>query len=339
MNTAQIKLVTWSAAGVLGLGLVAYIAVFLRQRADVMTPVSTDRMRGVLEKVPEIEQRTENTVAFPAVQKGLQRFDWAGKPPPDVQAEAPVADKPKAGPDPVSMFVKIRGLKADADQPERGEVVLKYTSDARVTAVTSDNGTVLKIVGDALDPPLDYIKVAAVTDLGVEFSFTDPPDRKHEILLVNDYPLVGYLLVDGDSITQVAAPKTSFPTAPRTGGPPVHTEKISPTRYRIGTDDANAFQDNYSDILSEDVSYKRHRDPKTGRYDGIEVTAVKPGSIVAQHGIMNGDVIKSINGNPVNSENEAIQFVKTHKDEYDTWEVVIENKGQSRTMTYNSPQH
>ena len=115
--------------------------------------------------------------------------------------------------------------------------------------------------------------------------------------------------------------------------------KISPTRFRLGTDDVASFEKNYSDILSGDLTYKRHRDPKTGRYDGIEITSVKAGSIVAQHGIPNGDVVKSIHGNAVNSQSEAIQFVKTHKDEYDTWEVVIENKGQTRTMTYNSPQH
>ena len=338
MNTAQIKLLTWSAAGALGLGLVGYIAVFLREREVVMTPVSTDRMRQVLENVPEIEQHRENTVALKQVQKGLQRFDWTGKPPPEVQPEAQPEAAVKAGPDPVDKFLKIRGIKADADQPERGEVVLKYTSDARVTAVTNDNGTVLKIVGDTLDPPLNYIKIAAVTDLGVEFSFTDPPDRKHEILPVNDYPLVGYVLI-GDNVEIVPAPKTGIPTAPRLGGPPVHTEKISPTRFRLGTDDVVTFEKNYSDILSSDVTYKRHRDPKTGRYDGIEVTSVKAGSIVAQHGISNGDIVKSINGTAVNSESEAIQFVKTHKDEYDTWEVVIENKGQTRTMTYNSPQH
>src|SRR5882672_1585906 len=128
MNTAQIKLLTWSVAGALGCSLVAYIAVFLRQREEVMTPVSTERMRKVLENVPEIEQRTENTVALKQVQKGLQRFDWSGKPPPEPVAEQPEAPVAAHGPDPVDKFVKIRGLKADADQPELGEVVLKYSA-------------------------------------------------------------------------------------------------------------------------------------------------------------------------------------------------------------------
>ena len=49
-----------------------------------------------------------------------------------------------------------------------------------------------------------------------------------------------------------------------------------------------------------------------------------------------GDVIKSINGQPVNSVQEAISFVKVNKDKYSTWEVVVENKGKQRTVTYES---
>jgi len=47
-------------------------------------------------------------------------------------------------------------------------------------------------------------------------------------------------------------------------------------------------------------------------------------------------VIKSINGQPVNSVQEAISFVKVNKDKYSTWEVVVENKGKQRTVTYES---
>jgi len=49
MNTAQVKLVTWSVAGLLGLGLVGYIAVFLKQREQVarMPSVAVIRTHGV----------------------------------------------------------------------------------------------------------------------------------------------------------------------------------------------------------------------------------------------------------------------------------------------------
>jgi S1-C subfamily serine protease len=59
-------------------------------------------------------------------------------------------------------------------------------------------------------------------------------------------------------------------------------------------------------------------------------------SIAERHGAKEGDVVKSINGHPVNTTNEAITFVKTNKDKYSSWEVVIENKGKTRTVTYES---
>jgi PDZ domain-containing secreted protein len=48
-------------------------------------------------------------------------------------------------------------------------------------------------------------------------------------------------------------------------------------------------------------------------------------------------VIKAINGHPVNSEQEAISFIKNNKDKYDVWEVEIENKGKTKIVTYKVP--
>ena len=64
---------------------------------------------------------------------------------------------------------------------------------------------------------------------------------------------------------------------------------------------------------------------------------VKPGSVASSHGLSNGDVVKSINGHPVTSKQEAITFVKNNKDVYDKWEVVVESKGRLKTLVYYSP--
>ena len=58
----------------------------------------------------------------------------------------------------------------------------------------------------------------------------------------------------------------------------------------------------------------------------------------SEHGGQDGDIIKSINGHPVTSTAEAITYVKNNEDKYNVWEVVVENKGKSRTVTYESPQ-
>ena len=85
------------------------------------------------------------------------------------------------------------------------------------------------------------------------------------------------------------------------------------------------------------MRHRRHRDPKTGKFDGIEIQSVVSGSAAARHGAQEGDVIRSINGHPVTSVSEAITFVKNHEGEYSTWEVIVSNRGVERTVTYYSP--
>jgi S1-C subfamily serine protease len=85
------------------------------------------------------------------------------------------------------------------------------------------------------------------------------------------------------------------------------------------------------------MQYDSHRDPKTGAYDGIEIRQVPAGSMAANHGAQAGDIIKSINGHPVKSVQEAINFAKNNANLYDVWEIEVENKGQIRIVTYKVP--
>ncbi|MEZ5974077.1 MAG: PDZ domain-containing protein [Planctomycetota bacterium] len=70
---------------------------------------------------------------------------------------------------------------------------------------------------------------------------------------------------------------------------------------------------------------------------GIEVMEVRAGSIAARHGAQSGDVIISINGYPVNSQQEAIQWAKDNGDNYEVFTVVVERLGRLETLTYRKP--
>jgi hypothetical protein len=193
---------------------------------------------------------------------------------------------------------------------------------------------VLKYVGESLDSPLDYARIVAVTPMGVEFAFSDD-SRPHEVLEPPDYPLDGLVVVvDGDVLVPVREP---LPGAGEFIPTPHRTMPLGPTKFRLGEQDMLTFAEDYPRILAEDVRTSRHRDPKTGRYDGIELTRVNPTSIAAAHGAQDGDVIKSINGHPVTSTQEAINYVKNNKDVTSRWEVEVENRGRTRIVTYISP--
>jgi hypothetical protein len=118
---------------------------------------------------------------------------------------------------------------------------------------------------------------------------------------------------------------------------PGDTTKIGPSNPVGATQDAKWTGANYAEVLSQQVSLQQHRDPRSGNYDGIEITHVVPGSPVEKLGVQVGDVVKSINGHTVHSTQEAISFVKQNEGNYTTWEVGVENNGKKRTITYEPP--
>jgi hypothetical protein len=340
MNAAKTKFLTWLAAGALGVGLCVYVVFNLKRLQEVQVPVSTERMTEVLSDTPAIVEKSEDIIPYERVQAALISFDWPGKPPPPKTELVPEPELIKTTALPVKKLVKIMGYKVDGRHPEDSSVILKYLPDSKVPAPPSTGITpigVLKHPGDTLDAPIDHIAVLRVTVDGVEFGFDDD-EREPELLSTEDYPLEDRIVrVTDDGQIVTAEPSIFIPKGRTWSQAPKKTEFIGRNRYRVGTDDIQYIGENYPQILSEDVRTGRHKDPNTGRYDGIEIKSVSPGSTAARHGAQTGDVIKSINGHPVTSTQEAINFVKNNAEMYESWKVVVENKGQERTVTYYPP--
>ncbi|MDE0897356.1 MAG: PDZ domain-containing protein, partial [Planctomycetota bacterium] len=72
--------------------------------------------------------------------------------------------------------------------------------------------------------------------------------------------------------------------------------------------------------------------------DGIEITKVPAGSMAAKHGAKEGDIIKSVNGHPVTTTQEAIKYAQNNAEKYTTWEILVENQGVERTVYYEVPE-
>jgi hypothetical protein len=342
MNTAAAKTLVWTAAAVFGAGLVAHVAWFLTNDADAASAPTRESMEKQLSEVREIPQRVQDVVDYNLVKRGVGReFDWSGKPPPPpapkVEPQPEGAQKVR---DPIEKYLIVRAVKVDAVSPDMSDAFLKYKSEANVPPnVAKVDGTVLKRVGERLDGTiLSQIKVVAIRPDGVLFSFINDPQREHELVAPQEYSLgARYRVLDnGQTLPDPVSDVTQIPR--RTDNTPLErTTPISPNRFRIGTEDAREIDERYAEIITEEVGYRRFRDPVTRQPAGIEITSVKPGSLAARHGVQQGDVIKSINGHPVSSESEAIQYVKQNKDNYDEWVVEVWNRGQTRTVTYYSP--
>lgn len=71
-----------------------------------------------------------------------------------------------------------------------------------------------------------------------------------------------------------------------------------------------------------------------GKYQGFKLVGVRPGSLYRSIGIRSGDVIKSINGKPIDSPNKAIQLFEQLKNSSNI-ELDFERRGQPKTLNYS----
>ena len=104
--------------------------------------------------------------------------------------------------------------------------------------------------------------------------------------------------------------------------------------WQLGDEDVGEFGRDYARILTEDIKTSTHLE--NGKRAGIRVEQVRPGSIAYRHGARTGDIVISINGHAVHSEQEAISFVKNNQGRYTVWEVVVLRQGRRETHVYRS---
>jgi hypothetical protein len=340
MNTSQIKVLTWSAAGVLGAGLALYVSWFVARLDKIQEPVAKEELIRVLQDVDEIVQKADEVVPYKQVEAAIIDLNWTGKPAPAQTAVAQTPVVPQATRESVAELVKVMLISFDAEEPAESRCVIRYTPKAQVrSAPNGGQGATpgwIKQAGDSLDAPLGHIRVAAIYPDGVEFAYAEE-GRPNDRIGPNEVILKGILRVDDESKLLERGRSVKVSRLGLDGEAPAQTKLLREGIYQVGWEDAQYIGENYPDILSREVSYQTHRNPRTKQPDGIQITQVKPDSLLARHGISTGDVIKSVNGHPVTSDQEAIAFVKKNKDLYDTWEVEVESKGQLKTLVYYSP--
>ncbi|MCB9727317.1 MAG: hypothetical protein H6744_00725 [Deltaproteobacteria bacterium] len=73
---------------------------------------------------------------------------------------------------------------------------------------------------------------------------------------------------------------------------------------------------------------------RNGKYEGFKLVGVRPGSLYRSIGIRSGDVIKSINGRPIDSPNKALELFDQLKSS-SALNVEIERRGQPKQLNYS----
>lgn len=128
--------------------------------------------------------------------------------------------------------------------------------------------------------------------------------------------------------------KVSFSGAkPATGGGAKEVQKTGDNTFAIKRADLLKYTNDLSSILMQARAVP-NREPGTGNINGFRILDMQPGSIYEQLGIQRMDVIKSVDGTPVDSPAKAMELYNTLKNSPKVT-LQVERGGKTETMTYN----
>jgi hypothetical protein len=333
MNVATIKTVLF----LVSLGLFGGLGYFAYQHKTKPRWSYWDKAyaKAVLDTVVRPETPEARIVNYDAVVTPvMMRFDWTGAPPKKVEEAAAVEAGPVVKPKiVVSEILAVLYTQVDTGNPGGNSAFVNWLKPE-----LKGRDSELRI-GEKLPAPFDSALVKDIRTNEIEFAFAvadgETPQENELVIVPRNADVM--VVVDGEGNVQHPKARRLFPTAtPDTNARPKSTRRLAQDLYEFGEEDLETFATDYPRILTEDVRLETHYD-KDGKRAGLKISDVKAGSIASQHGAQSGDVIISINGHPVSSEQEAIKFVKNNADTTTVWQVVVETLGRQRTVTYNSP--
>jgi len=327
MNIAAIRLNCWLFSMSLTFGLSYYGYEFYRDAESIQLPAD-EYVRDTLGDTIAVMPARAACIVYPEVDRTWRQHNWTGK---KIIHERPGPGLVDEGPQFLSVrsMLRIHMVQVDGADDAAGSCIYVHYLDERI----APGGSGRLGIGASLPTPLEGTSVVSITLQGVEFAHAGFPEQNE--------------IVPVPAPTFVLAPDGArFPAIPRI--PPgsestlldvKQTRLVGRNRYQVGSDDAAYLADNYPEILTSDMRYRTSRDPQTGKRRGIEIQEVRTGSVPERHGLSQGDIILSVNGEPVTSVQGAISYFKTNADRFTTWEVALENRGRRRTVTYESPAH
>lgn len=132
---------------------------------------------------------------------------------------------------------------------------------------------------------------------------------------------------DGNKVSFSGGAKGSTTTTGK------EVQKTADNTFAIKRADLLKYTNDLSSILMQARAVP-NREPGTGNINGFRILDMQPGSIYEQLGIQRMDVIKSVDGTPVDSPAKAMELYNTLKNSPKVT-LQVERGGKTETMTYN----
>ncbi len=114
------------------------------------------------------------------------------------------------------------------------------------------------------------------------------------------------------------------------GGVNLEVREVANNTYEVDKNDFDRITNNLGSILTQArvVPYFRN-----GKIVGYKIFNIRPDGVFAKIGLRNVDIIKSVNGETLESPEKALQLFQFLKTE-DTFRIVLERNGRQMTLTY-----
>ena len=112
---------------------------------------------------------------------------------------------------------------------------------------------------------------------------------------------------------------------------PIRTAVSAPQNISINRSQLEGAVQNPNQLLQE-IRIRPHFEK--GKLDGLTITAIKPDSIFRKMGLVSGDILTRVDGEKIESMNDALKFYETIKSA-STVKLDIKRRGQMQTINYN----
>jgi general secretion pathway protein C len=206
----------------------------------------------------------------------------------------------------------------------------------------------LKLLGTAAagDPSLSW---AAVEDLETrKHSVVRPQDQlrgqatvvrieRRRIVLQNGTRREELALDQDDDAPKVPRPVARAPVAPPAGmqnadaSVSARVRRLAENRFQVARSDVETAARNPAALFSQARIMPRY---EAGAMTGVQLNAIKPGSLFEQIGIQSGDTITQFNGIRINSPEESAQLMRELSEARQFNVMVQGSDGRQRTLTY-----
>ncbi len=135
------------------------------------------------------------------------------------------------------------------------------------------------------------------------------------------------LALDQEDGAARSAPRRAAVQSPRAGG----VQRVGRNRYAVDRQQVNDMADNPAALFSQARIIPRYED---GKMSGIQLSAIKPGSVFEQAGLLDGDTVVELNGIDAASPDGSQQLLQEFRNA-DRWTLKVRDRdGNERTVDF-----